>query len=383
MKKAKEIISFIKSSFPHRKELIPVHEPFFGGNEKQYLIDCIDSTFVSSVGPYVNKVEAELEKICSVKKAVAVVNGSAALHTALHVLGVENGNEVITQSLTFVATANAIKYCGASPVFIDVDLDTMGMSPTALLKFLNQNAETQNNYCINKYSGNKISACVPMHTFGFPVRIDEICSICKEWKIPVIEDAAEAIGSYYKGKHLGTFGDIGVFSFNGNKIITAGGGGAAVTNDSELAESIKHLTTTAKTLHPYKYHHDQLGYNYRMPNINAALLLAQLENLNELLEKKRNLAIKYKVFFESINIDFKWENENSRANFWLNCIQFKSKEERDQFIIESNQHQIATRPAWELLHTLPMYKDCMKDSQKNALFLQERIVNIPSSAINV
>lgn len=324
-----------------------------------------------------------MEKICSVKKAVAVVNGTAALHTALHVLGVENGNEVITQSLTFVATANAIKYCGASPVFIDVDLDTMGMSPTALLKFLNQNAETQNNYCINKYSGNKISACVPMHTFGFPVRIDEICSICKEWKIPVIEDAAEAIGSYYKGKHLGTFGDIGVFSFNGNKIITAGGGGAAVTNDSELAESIKHLTTTAKTLHPYKYHHDQLGYNYRMPNINAALLLAQLENLNELLEKKRNLSIKYKVFFESINIDFKWENENSRANFWLNCIQFKSKEERDQFIIESNQHQIATRPAWELLHTLPIYKDCMKDSQKNALFLQERIVNIPSSAINV
>ena len=379
---SKDIILFIKKTFPHKENGIPLHEPIISSLEQKYVHNCLDSTFVSSVGPFVDLVENKISEYCGAKRSVAVVNGTSALHIALESLGVNKGEEVITQSLSFVATSNAINYCGASPIFIDVDLDTMGMSPTALLNFLNLNAEIQNNHCINKLSGKKISACVPMHTFGFPARIDEICSICKKWKIPVIEDAAEAIGSYYKGKHLGTFGDAGIFSFNGNKIITAGGGGAVVTNDSLLADRIKHLTTTAKTVHPYKYHHDQLGYNYRMPNINAALLCAQLENLNKFIEKKRNLAFKYRKFFESTEIDFKWENENSRANFWLNCIQFKSKEERNQFIIESNQQHIGIRPAWELLHTLPMYKDCMKDSQKNALFLQERIVNIPSSAIN-
>ena len=244
---------------------------------------------MSSVGPYVNKVEAELEKICSVKKAVAVVNGTAALHTALHVLGVENGNEVITQSLTFVATANAIKYCGASPIFIDVDIDTMGMSPYSLSKFLESNAIIKNGQCFNKSSGAKISACIPMHTYGFPVRIEEICEICCNWNIPVVEDAAEGLGSKYKNKALGTFGDIGTLSFNGNKIITTGGGGMVVTDNDELADNIKHLSTTAKRQHAYEYYHDRVGFNYRMPNINAAIGCAQIKKIKFLIKKKRDI----------------------------------------------------------------------------------------------
>ena len=342
------------------------------------MIDCIESTFVSSIGAYVNKVEAELEKICSVKKAVAVVNGTAALHTALHVIGVEYGNEVLTQSLTFVATANAIKYCGASPIFIDVDIDTMGMSPSSLSNFIESEAIIKNNQCFNKVTGAKISACIPMHTYGFPVRIEEICEICRKWKIPVIEDAAEGLGSQYKTKSLGTFGDIGILSFNGNKIITAGGGGAILTNNLEYAKKAKHVTSTAKLPNTHEFKHDQLGFNYRMPNLNAALLLAQLEQIDSFLSNKRELANLYKNYFDSIGITFRWENNNSKVNFWLMCIEFDTKKNRDLFLIESNKSGIMTRPTWELMHTLPMYQKCISDEQKNAIHLQERIVNIPS-----
>ena len=334
---------------------------------------------MSSVGPYVNKVEAELEKICSVKKAVAVVNGTAALHTALHVLGVENGNEVITQSLTFVATANAIKYCGASPIFIDVDIDTMGMSPYSLSKFLESNAIIKNGQCFNKSSGAKISACIPMHTYGFPVRIEEICEICCNWNIPVVEDAAEGLGSKYKNKALGTFGDIGTLSFNGNKIITAGGGGAILTDNLEYAKKAKHITSTSKISNTFEFHHDQLGFNYRMPNLNASLLLAQLEQIDTFLSNKRDLANLYKKYFDSIGVKFRYENSNSKVNYWLMCLEFKTKIDRDLFLIESNKSGVLTRPVWELMHTLPMYCNCNSDEQKNAIYLQERIVNIPSS----
>ena len=379
IKATKETIAFIKNLFSDRADLIPLHEPYFGGKEKIYLNECIESTFVSSVGPFVNQFEQQLAKYCGAKNAVAVVNGTAALHIGLEVLGVGNNDEVITQSLTFVATANAISYCGAKPVFIDVEKGSMGMSPSALRLFLETNGEKRENECYNKKTGNKISACLPMHTYGFAADIDQICEIARQWNIPVIEDAAEAIGSSFKEKSLGTFGDIGVFSFNGNKIITAGGGGALITNNTEYAERAKHLTTTAKTYHQYEFLHDQIGYNYRMPNLNAALLCAQLEGIEEILSNKRRLAEEYKNYFDSIGVPFRWESPNSIANFWLMCIETETKLDRDSFLKESNKQGIMTRPTWQLMHKLPMYKECIKDNQINAQYLAERIINLPSS----
>lgn len=356
-----------------------MHVPYFGGKEKEYLIECIDSTFVSSVGPFVTQFEEQIASYTKSQHGIAVVNGTAALHTALNVLGVQKNDEVLTQGLTFVATANAISYCHALPVFIDVDIDTMGLSPTALSLFLDENAEMKNGKCYNKLTNRRISACIPMHTFGFPCRIIEICEICKQWGIPVIEDAAEAIGSTYKGQKMGTFGEIGVFSFNGNKVITAGGGGALVTNSKELGLKAKHLTTTAKAPHPYEFHHDALGYNYRMPNINAALLCAQLEQLDHILSNKRDLALKYKDFFEGSSNQFRWELENTKANFWLMCIELESQEERDHFLKQTNDNNVMTRPIWQLMFRLPMYASCQRDPQKNAVFLENKIVNLPSS----
>ena len=356
-----------------------MHEPFFGGNEKEYVLDCINSTFVSSIGSYVSKFEEELANYCNCGEAIAVVNGTSALHAALYAVDVKANDEVITQAFTFVATANAIKYCGANPIFVDVDIDTMGMSSSSLKIFLEKNAEIRNGKCINKNTGNKLAACIPMHTYGFPVNIEEICEICQNWGIPVIEDAAEALGSKYKGKALGTFGDLGVLSFNGNKIITSGGGGAILTNNPKYAQEIKHITTTAKVPHLYEFHHDQLGFNYRMPNLNAALLCAQLEQLDQFLVNKRELAELYKDYFDKIGVKFKWEKNHCEANFWLMCIQLESLEERNSFIEACISAGIMSRPSWQLMHTLPAFKDCIRDDQKNAKFLQERIVNIPSS----
>jgi aminotransferase in exopolysaccharide biosynthesis len=307
------------------------------------------------------------------------VNGTAGIQVALRLVGVKTDDEVLTQALTFVATANAIAYCNAHPVFLDVDIDTMGLSPKAVENFLMEFGDLREDGCYNKKSGRKISACVPMHTFGFPVHLDELIRICQLWKIPVVEDAAESLGSEYKGKSTGSFGDIGVFSFNGNKIVTSGGGGAIVTNSIALGEKGKYLTTTAKIPHPYEYVHDELGYNYRMPNLNAALACAQLEQLDVFLENKRILAQEYKFFFNDKGIQFRTETPDTKANYWLMCVELENKKDRDLFLKETNANLVMTRPIWQLMFRLPMYQDCQKDAQINALFLEERIVNIPSS----
>lgn len=372
-------IDFIKSQFK-TEEFIPLHVPHFGGNEKKYLLETINSTFVSSVGAFVDQFERMMEDITSAQKGIAVVNGTAGLQVALRLAGVSNGEEVLTQGLTFVATANSIAYNNAHPVFLDVDLDTMGLSPEAVSNFLDENAEMREGICFNKTTNRKIAACMPMHTFGFPVHMDELLAVCNKWNIPVVEDAAESLGSYYKGKHTGTLGRLGAFSFNGNKVVTSGGGGAIITNDEKIGAEAKYLTTTAKKPHPYEFHHDELGYNYRMPNLNAALACAQLEQLDVLLDNKRQLAKEYASFFGTQGINFRQELENTKVNYWLMCIELENKNDRDLFLKFSNENNVMSRPIWQLMHRLPMYEDCQRDEQRNALFLEERIVNIPSSA---
>jgi perosamine synthetase len=373
-----DVIGFIKSQFGN-KDFIPLHEPKFLGNEKKYVIDTIDSTFVSSVGTYVDKFEVMMSNIAGVKRSVAVVNGTSALQVSLSLAGVNNGDEVITQALTFIATANAIIYNGASPIFLDVDLDTMGLSPNAVEAFLEDFGELREGVCYNKKTNKKIAACMPMHSFGFPVHLNELLDVCNKWNIPIVEDAAEAIGSEYHSKPLGGFGKLGVFSFNGNKIVTSGGGGAIVTNDIELGIKAKHLTTTAKVPHPYEYVHDEIGYNFRMPNLNAALACAQLEQLHSYIENKRKLAFEYKFFFESMGVKFRTELPNTKANYWLMCIELKNKKDRDSFLKETNDNKVMTRPIWQLIYKSPLYSNFQRDSQINAIYLEDRIVNIPSS----
>jgi len=376
--KIKDTIQFIKSQF-NQQDFTPLHTPQFGGNEKKYLLDTIDSTFVSSVGAYVDQFETLMASISQSQKAVAVVNGTSALQVALRLAGVKPNTEVITQALTFVATANAIAYNNAHPIFLDVDLDTMGLSPMAVQNFLEEFGEIREDGCYNKSTQRKIAACVPMHTFGFPVHLDELIEVCNKWQIPIVEDAAESLGSTYKNKHTGSFGQLGVFSFNGNKIVTCGGGGAIVTNNIKLGEKGKYLTTTAKIPHPFEYVHDELGHNYRMPNLNAALACAQLEQMNSFLANKRTLADEYEGFFKKNGILFRTETPNTKANYWLMCVQLENKVDRDLFLKTTNENNVMTRPIWQLMFRLPMYNQCQKDEQKNALFLEERIVNIPSS----
>lgn len=373
------IISFIQGLYK-TKEFIPLHEPKFNGNEKKYLNECIDSTFVSSVGAFVDRFEKDFASYVGSSYAIATVNGTSALHIALLLANVKKDDEVITQALTFVATANAISYCQAKPVFIDVDLDTLGLSPKALQDFLESNCEIIDKKCVNKKTKKIIRACVPMHTFGHPCKIDEIVKICTTWNITVVEDSAESLGSFYKNKHTGKFAKLGVFSFNGNKIITAGGGGVIVTNDEELAIRAKYLTTTAKVPHPYEYVHDEIAYNYRMPNLNAALLCAQLENLDDTIKNKRALALEYEEFFFKIDdIEFMQETKNSKVNYWLNTLIFKTQKNRDKFLESTNNNKVMTRPIWRLLSELKMYKNCQTDSLTNSKYLQTRVVNIPSS----
>lgn len=375
-----KIVDFIKETFKIQ-EFIPLHEPRFIGNEKKYLNDCIDSTFVSSVGKYVDTFEKEFAKTVGSKFAVATVNGTAALHISLLLADVKKDDEVITQPLTFIATCNAISYIGAKPIFIDVDLDNMGLSPKSLKNFLETNCEVIDDKCINKTTNKQIKACAPMHTFGHPCKIDEIKEICDSWNITLVEDAAESLGSYYKNKHTGTFGKIGAFSFNGNKIITSGGGGVIVTDDEGLAKRAKHITTTAKIPHPYEYVHDEIGYNYRLPNINAALLVAQLEQLEKFLVSKRELAKIYDEFFSSNSIKFIKESENSKSNYWLQAVLLNDINQRNEFLEFTNKNGVMTRPIWKLMNELEMFKDCQKDDLKNAKYLEERVVNIPSSVI--
>ena len=375
-----KIIDFIKQTF-NTNDFIPLHEPRFIGNEKKYLNDCIDSTFVSSVGKYVDTFEKEFASFVGAKYAIATVNGTAALHISLLLANVTKDDEVITQPLTFIATCNAISYCGAKPIFLDVDLDTLGLSPKALKDFLETNCEIIDNQCINKTTKRQIKACVPMHTFGHPCRIVEIKEICDEWNIALVEDSAESLGSFYKNKHTGTFGKVGAFSFNGNKIITSGGGGVIVTDDEILAKRAKHITITAKIPHPYEYVHDEVAYNYRLPNINAALLVAQMENLDKFLKSKRKLALVYEEFFKTLDIDFIKEPNDSKSNYWLQAVLLNDENERNEFLEFSNKNGVMTRPIWRLMNELEMYKTCQKDDLKNAKYLEQRVINIPSSVI--
>jgi aminotransferase in exopolysaccharide biosynthesis len=381
MNNIESIIKFIRNLYK-TEDLIPLHAPVFNGNEEKYVIDTIHSTYVSYVGGYVNKFEEKIAEYTGSKYAIATVNGTSALHIALILARVQEGDEVITQPVTFVATCNAIKYCNAYPVFVDISLKTLGMDPKSLERFLVEFVEMRDGYAYNKKTGRRIKACVPVHVFGHPVEIDEIVEICEKYNIVVVEDAAEALGSFYKNKHAGTFGDIGILSSNGNKIITTGGGGMILTDDETLAKKAKHITTTAKVSHPYEYFHDEIGYNYRMPNINAALGLAQLENLEEFVKIKRWIAQEYKKFFDEIGIKFFTEPENSRSNYWLNAIILNNKEERDKFLKITNENGIQTRPVWTLIYKLPMYKDCFKIETPNAEYIEEKLVNIPSGVPN-
>jgi len=374
-----DIVQFIRTIFNVPDGFIPLHAACFTGNEKAYLYECIDTTYVSSVGNFVDRFEEMVAEYTGAKKAVVCVSGTNALHLALMLVGVEPDDEVITQPLTFIATANAISYCAAHPVFIDVDRDTMGLSPAKMKEWLKENAEIKNKACYNKSTRRRIRACVPMHTFGHPVHLDELALICNEHHIDLIEDAAESLGSSYKGKHTGTFGKIGVLSFNGNKVITTGGGGMLLFNDKELAAYAKHLTTQAKVPHRWEFVHDRIGYNYRMPNINAALGCAQMEQLSKFLANKRDLAQKYSTFFKNKEQDFFVEPKDSSSNYWLNAIILKNSEERDKFLTYTNDNGVMTRPIWRLMNRLPMFKDCQCGNLSNAEWFEERVVNLPSS----
>lgn len=381
----KDITDFIRHHYRAQDgETVMLHPPTFAGNEKKYLEECIDSTFVSSVGQFVDRFEKDIEDYTGAAKAVVCVSGTNALHMAMLLCGVERDDEVLTQALTFIATCNAISYIGAHPVFVDVDIDTMGLSPVALERWLLKNAEMgTDGQCRNRNTGRRIKACIPMHTFGHPVRIEKIADICKRWNIDLIEDAAESIGSLYNGKHTGTFGKIGAVSFNGNKTITTGGGGMLLFQDEELGKYAKHITTQAKVPHRWAFVHDHIGYNYRMPNINAALGCAQLEQIDRFIESKRATAKAYDEFFRNQphGIKFMAEPENSRSNYWLNAVMLPDRATQHKFLEYTNDNGVMTRPVWELMNRLPMFKDAQHDSLENTIYLADRIVNIPSGVI--
>ena len=372
-------IDFIKSVYGNQ-EFTPLAVPVFAGNEKKYLNECIDTTFVSSVGKFVDRFEEEIAKYTGAKKAVVCVSGTNALHMSLMLVGVERDDEVLTQALTFIATCNALSYIGAHPVFIDVDRSTMGLSPDSMKEWLVKNAEIRNGECFNKNTGRRVKACVPMHTFGHPVRIEEIADLCAEYHIELVEDAAESIGSTYKGKHTGTFGKVGAISFNGNKTITTGGGGMMLFQDEELGKYAKHITTQAKIPHRWEFRHDHIGYNYRMPNINAALGCAQLENLDKYIASKRKVAAEYEEYFKNVpDIEFFVDSPDTYSNYWLNAVILKDNEAQLEFLEQTNDNGVMTRPIWELMNRLPMFEKCENDGLKNTIWFADRVVNIPSS----
>lgn len=392
------VIGFIKDLY-NNQDFVPLAVPKFIGNEKKYLNECIDTTFVSSVGKFVDRFEEDMAAYTGAKRAVVCVSGTNALHMSLMLVGVKRDDEVLTQALTFIATCNALSYIGAHPVFIDVDKSTMGLSPDAMKVWLEKNAEVRKNTrineldkshdfafqedeyaCYNKNTGRRVKACVPMHTFGHPVRIEEIAALCKEWHIELVEDAAESIGSKYKGQHTGTFGKVGAISFNGNKTITTGGGGMMLFNDEEMGAYAKHITTQAKIPHRWEFRHDHIGYNYRMPNINAALGCAQLENLDAYVADKRATAAAYAEYFKNVDgIEFFTEPENSFSNYWLNVVILPDHDKQLEFLQETNDNGVMTRPIWELMNRLPMFENCENDGLENTIFFADRVVNIPSS----
>jgi perosamine synthetase len=377
------IMNAIKSVIPNHKKPVNLHEPCFSGHEWAYLKDCLDSTLVSYVGPYVDKFEYMLADFTGVKMAIAVVNGTSALHMALKLAGVEARDEVFVPALTFVATVNAVTYCGAIPHFVDSEERTLGLNPLKLKDYLKNIAQVDSDGCFNKHSRRRIKAVIPVHIFGHPVDLDPLVDICNEYKIKIVEDAAESLGSYYKGKHTGNWGKLSILSFNGNKTVTTGGGGAIITNDETLGKLAKHLTSTAKIPHRWEYVHNDVGYNYRLPSINAALGCAQMEQLPTFLEQKRRLAERYQQAFKGINgVHLFTEPAFARSNYWLNALllddDFSGK--RDEVLEKTNENGIMTRPAWTLMNKLLMFKDCPAMDLSCAEKLARRLINLPSSS---
>lgn len=374
------LVQFIREQY-RSDDFIPLHAPIFAGHERAYVVDTIESTFVSSVGAFVDRFERDMAAYTGSPRAVATVNGTAALHIALKLAGVLPGELVVTQPLTFVATCNAIAYCSAEPLFIDVDRHTLGLSPTALDAWLTEHAEVgDDGLCRTRADGKVIRACVPMHTFGHPADLDGLVSVCARWQIVLVEDAAESLGSFYKGRHTGTFGALGTLSFNGNKIITTGGGGMILANEA-LGTHAKHLTTTAKKPHPYEYVHDEVGYNYRLPNLNAALGCAQLEQLEAFIASKRELAARYAEHFQGSDLKFFTEPADCRSNYWLNAVICEGHEQRDALLKATNDRGVMSRPIWALMNHLPIYAHCRKGELSNAEWLEARVVNLPSSVL--
>ncbi len=375
---AAQTVQFIRELYGQPEAFIPLHAPHFVGNEKKYLNECIDSTFVSSVGPFVDRFEAWMREYTGAKYAIAVVNGTAALHLSLQLAGVQRDELVVTQALSFIATCNAISYIGAEPCFVDVDQQTLGMSTAALEAFFST-CEIRNNACYHKATGKRVAACVPMHTFGIAAEIDAIAELCARFYVPLVEDAAESLGTTWKGKHTGRFGLLGAYSFNGNKTVTSGGGGIIITDDDDLGKMAKHLSTQAKVPHRWEFVHDHIGYNYRCPNINSALALAQLEQLERYIEDKQKIASDYERFFANSNWHFFAVDQQCRSNHWLNAILLPTRAERDDFLTYTNDHGVMTRPVWELMHRLSMFAHCMHDGLPNSIDIADRLVNLPSS----
>ena len=374
-----DITEFIRDYY-NTKDFIPLHSPNFIGNEKRYVCETIESTFVSSAGSFVTRFEDKLKKFTKAPAISATVNGSSALYVSLYMSGVKQNDLVITQAMTFVATCNAILQLGASPVFVDIDDESLGLSPSALDAYLSEFAYLDDaGVCRDASSNRVIKAVLPMHTFGHPVKLDELITVCGKWNLLLIEDAAESLGSLYKGQHTGTFGFLSALSFNGNKTITTGGGGAVIASSESLGEKVKHLTLNAKVPHNYEYYHDELGFNFRMPNINAALGCGQLEYLDKIILEKRNLARLYKEFFKSSELSFITEPDYATSNYWLNAVVAPSKEARDAYINALSDKGIMTRPVWRLMNTLPMFSNCLKGDLTRSEYLQNKIINIPST----
>lgn len=374
------LVEFVRDQY-QTQDFIPLHAPTFSGNEKAYVMETIDSTFVSSVGKFVDEFERKVGAFTGSARAVATVNGTAALHAALYMAGVERGDLVITQALTFVATCNALYHLGAEPIFVDVSPVSLGLSPKAVEDYLVEHAELTDSGCVHKQTGKRIKAVVPMHTFGHPVELDELVAVCLKWDLVLVEDAAESLGSLYKGKHTGTIGDFGAVSFNGNKIITTGGGGMVLCDTEDAGRRAKHVTTTAKIPHPYEFFHDEPGFNYRMPNLNAALGCAQMESLERYLVLKRQLAHQYQAFFAGSDVKFVVEPEYAQSNYWLNAIICPDTQLRNELLEQTNAAGVMTRPIWKLMHRLPMFECSLRGDLSNSQLLEEHLINLPSSPI--
>lgn len=378
--KAQLLVEFVRDQYK-TQDFITLHAPTFAGNEKAYVMETIDSTFVSSVGKFVDQFERKMEAFTGSKRAVATVNGTAALHAALYMAGVERSDLVITQALTFVATCNALYHMGAEPIFVDVSPVSLGLCPKAVESYLMEHAELTELGCLHKQTGQRIKAVVPMHTFGHPVELDELAAVCLKWQLALVEDAAESLGSFYKGKHTGTIGEFGAVSFNGNKVITTGGGGMVLCGTEEAGKRTKHVTTTAKVPHPYEFFHDEPGFNYRMPNLNAALGCAQMEMLGHYLAQKRQLAHQYQAFFASSDVKFVIEPEYAQSNYWLNAILCADAEQRNELLEQTNAAGVMTRPIWQLMHRLPMFENALRGDLTHSEFIEARLINLPSTPV--